>query len=102
VASTVLDSVLFRDAFGTPAMRGIFEDAALLSRYTEGEVALARAQGRLGVIPAAAAKDIAARCDPTKLDLERLKKETEVVGYPILPLVRQVAAQCGDAGKFLH
>jgi 3-carboxy-cis,cis-muconate cycloisomerase len=102
VASTVLDSVLFRDAFGTPAMRGIFEDAALLSHYTGVEVALARAQGRLGVIPAAAAKDIAERCDPTKLDLERLKRETETVGYPILPLVRQLATQCGDAGKFLH
>ena len=102
MASTVLDSVLFRDSFGTPAMRGIFEDRALLARYTEVEVALARAQGRLGVIPAAAAKDIAARCDPAKLDLERLKLETETVGYPILPLVRQLAAQCGEAGKFLH
>jgi 3-carboxy-cis,cis-muconate cycloisomerase len=100
--STVLDSVLFRDSFGTPAMRGIFEDAALLSRYTEVEIALARAQGRLGVIPAAAAKDIAARCDATQLDLERLKRETETVGYPILPLVRQLAAQCGEAGKYLH
>jgi 3-carboxy-cis,cis-muconate cycloisomerase len=100
--STVLDSVLFRDSFGTPAMRGIFEDAALLSRYTEVEIALARAQGRRGVIPAAAAKDIAARCDATKLDLERLKRETETVGYPILPLVRQLAAQCGEAGKYLH
>ena len=102
MASTVLDSALFRDSFGTPAMRAIFEDAALLARYTEVEVALARAQGRLGVIPAAAAKDIAARCDAAKLDLDRLKKETEVVGYPILPLVRQLAAQCGEAGKFLH
>ena len=102
MASTVLDSALFRDSFGTPAMRGIFEDASLLSRYTEVEVALARAQGRLGVIPAAAAKDIAARCDATKLDLDRLKTETETVGYPILPLVRQLAAQCGEAGKYLH
>lgn len=102
MASTVLDSVLFRDAFGTPAMRGIFEDAALLARYTEVEVALARVQGRLGVIPAQAAKDIAAGCDSGKLDLERLKQETEVVGYPILPLVRQLAAQCGEAGKYLH
>lgn len=100
--STVLDSALFRDAFGTPAMRAIFEDAALLARYTEVEVALARAQGRLGVIPAQAAKDIAAKCDASKLDLGRLKKETETVGYPILPLVRQLAAQCGEAGKFLH
>jgi 3-carboxy-cis,cis-muconate cycloisomerase len=102
MASTVLDSALFRDSFGTPAMRGIFEDAALLARYTEVEVALARAQGRLGVIPAAAAQDIAAKCDPARLDLDRLKKETETVGYPILPLVRQLAAQCGEAGKFLH
>ncbi len=102
MASTVLDSFLFRDAFGTPAMRGIFEDAALLGRYTEVEVALARVQGRLGVIPAQAAKDIAAHCDASKLDLERLKKETEIVGYPILPLVRQLAAQCGESGKFLH
>jgi 3-carboxy-cis,cis-muconate cycloisomerase len=100
--STVFDSVLFRDSFGTPAMRAIFEDAALLARYTEVEVALARVQGELGVIPAQAAKDIAAKCDATKLDLERLKKETEVVGYPILPLVRQLAAQSGEAGKFLH
>jgi len=102
MASTVLESALFRDSFGTPAMRGIFEDAALLARYTEVEAALARAQGRLGVIPAQAAKDIAMRCDASKLDLERLKRETEVVGYPILPLVRQLAAQCGEAGKFLH
>ena len=102
MASTVLDSVLFRDSFGTPAMRGIFEDRALLARYTQVEVALARAQGRLGVIPAAAAQDIEAHCDPGKLDLVRLKQETETVGYPILPLVRQLAAQCGEAGKFLH
>src|SRR5574341_270264 len=81
-------------------MRGVFEDRALLARYTEVEVALARAQGRLGVIPAAAAQEIAARCDPGKLDLERLKRETEVVGYPILPLVRQLADQCGEAGKY--
>ncbi|MEO8717480.1 MAG: 3-carboxy-cis,cis-muconate cycloisomerase [Burkholderiales bacterium] len=102
MAATVLDSAIFRDAFGTPAMRAIFEDRALLARYTEVEVALARAQGRLGVIPAPAAKDIAAKCDSSRLDLERLKKETETVGYPILPLVRQLAAQCGEAGKFLH
>lgn len=102
MASTVLDSALFRDSFGTPAMRAIFEDAALLARYTEVEVALARAQGRLGVIPAQAAKDIAAKCDASKLDLERLKQETETVGYPILPLVRQLAAQCGEAGRYLH
>src|SRR5262249_23617608 len=27
---------------------------------------------------------------------------TDVVGYPILPLVHQLAKQCGEAGRYLH
>ncbi len=102
MATTVLDSVLFRDAFGTPRMRAIFEDRALIARYVEAEVALARAEGRLGVIPAEAAREIAARCDPAALDLDELRRETEIVGYPILPLVHQLARQCGEAGRYVH
>ena len=33
MASTVVDSILFRDAFGTPAMRAIFSDRAVIARY---------------------------------------------------------------------
>lgn len=37
------------------------------------------------------------------LDLERLRHETEIVGYPILPLVRQLSTICGEeAGKYVH
>lgn len=39
----------------------------------------------------------------SKLDFDRLRHETEIVGYPILPLVRQLSAICGeDAGKYVH
>lgn len=32
-----------------------------------------------------------------------MRHETEIVGYPILPLVRQLSAICGeDAGKYVH
>ena len=62
-ASTVFDSALFRDAFGTPAMREVFSDRSLIARYVEVEVALARAEARCGVIPAEAAERIAAGCD---------------------------------------
>ena len=34
--------------------------------------------------------------------MARLKRETETVGYPILPLVRQLAEQAGEAGRWLH
>lgn len=102
MATTVLDSRIFRDLFGTEAMRAVFSDEAYLGRCVEVEVALARAQARAGVIPEAAARDIAARSSARGLDLERLKRDTENVGYPVLPLVRQLAEQCGEAGRWVH
>jgi 3-carboxy-cis,cis-muconate cycloisomerase len=101
-ASTVIDSLLFRDAFGTAAMRDIFSDTALVARYVEVEVALAKAEARVGVIPAAAADEIARRADASKLDVEMLRKETDLVGYPILPVVHQLVKQCGGAGRYVH
>jgi len=101
-STTVLDSILFRDAFGTPAMREVFSDFSLITRYAEVEIALARAEARCGVIPAQAAEEIAKRADVSTLDFELLRQETDIVGYPILPLVHQMAKQCGDAGRYVH
>lgn len=88
--------------FGTAAMRAVFDDAATLRRYVETEVALARVQARLGIIPQAAADAITARADAARLDVDVLKHETEIVGYPILPLVHQLARMCGPEGEYLH
>ena len=101
-ATTVLDSILFRDSFGTPRMREIFADRALISKYVQVGVALARAEARCGVIPAEAAEEIAARSKVDALDFELLRQETEIVGYPILPLVHQLAKMCGESGGYVH
>src|SRR5215469_6823693 len=96
-ATTVFDSILFRDAFGTPRMREVFSDHALISRYVEVEIALAKAEAKCGVIPTEAAEAIGG-CDVAGLDFDRLRRETDIVGYPILPLVHQLVEQCGEAG----
>jgi 3-carboxy-cis,cis-muconate cycloisomerase len=101
-ASTVIDSALFRDAFGTPQMRAVFNDRALVQRYIDAEIALARAQGRTGVIPADAAEAIASESRIERIDFDLMRTETENVGYPILPLVHQLAAMCGGAGRYVH
>jgi 3-carboxy-cis,cis-muconate cycloisomerase len=101
-ASTVVDSILFRDAFGTPRMREIFSDSALIARYIEVEVALARAEARCGVIPQQAADAIAKESRLERIDFDHLREETDIVGYPILPLVHQLVAMCGDAGRYVH
>ena len=100
--STVFDSAIFRDAFGSPAMRAIFTDEALVARYVEVEVALAHVQGAIGVIPADIAASIAKSTDAAKIDLGNLKSETDLVGYPIIGVVHQLQSQCGDAGRYLH
>jgi 3-carboxy-cis,cis-muconate cycloisomerase len=101
-STTVFDSILFRDAFGTAPMRAVFSDSSLISRYVEVEIALAQAEARCGVIPADAAAEIARRADVSSLDFDLLRRETDNVGYPILPLVHQLVQQCGEAGRYVH
>ncbi len=101
-SSTVLDSILFRDAFGTAAMREVFSDRRLISRYIEVEVALARAEARCGVIPADAAEVIARESKLERIDFDHMRHETDIVGYPILPLVHQLVEMCGEAGRYVH
>src|ERR1700754_3499423 len=101
-STTVFDSILFRDAFGTPAMREVFSDFSLISRYAEVEIAMAKAEARCGVIPNEAADEIAKCTDVSALDFDLLRQETDIVGYPILPLVHQMVKQCGDAGRYVH
>ena len=102
MGSTVFDSSLFRDMFGTAEMRDVFSDETLVGRYLEAEAALARAQARMGVIPADAAKAIDAAARSIKIDFDRLRRETENVGYPILPLVHQLSEAAGGAGGYVH
>lgn len=102
MASTVFDSALFRDMFGTSEMRDVFSDEALVGRYLEAEAALARAQARMGVVPKQAAEAIDKASRSLKPDFDKLRHETEIVGYPILPLVHQLAAAAGEAGRYVH
>ncbi|MGM4927955.1 class-II fumarase/aspartase family protein [Tardiphaga sp. 619_E2_N8_5] len=102
MGSTVFDSVLFRDMFGTAEMRAVFADEALVGRYIEAEVALARAQARLGVVPKEAARAIEAAAKSIRIDFDKLRAETEIVGYPILPLVHQLSEAAGEAGRYVH
>ena len=100
--STVLDSDIFKDMFGTAEMRAVFSDENQLKCYVEAEVALAVAQGRLGVIPREAAEAIARLASSVSIDRDVLKHEAENVGYPILGLVRQLSGKLGEAGRYLH
>ncbi len=100
--STVTESLIFRDMFGTAAMRAVFADETLIERYLEVEVALAKVQAALAIIPAEAAPAIAEAARTIQIDFDRFRHETEITGYPILPLVHQLSEAAGGAGGYVH
>jgi len=101
--ATTLDSLIFRDIFTTDAMRRVFSDEQRTAFYLEIEAALARVQGRLGIIPAEAAHEIESKCKIENIDLNKLKAQTERIGYPILGVVQQIVAICADGlGEWCH
>src|SRR6266850_4372912 len=53
---------LFDPLFTTETMRGIFSDHGRIQAMLDFEAALARAEARAGVVPAAAAAAIGAQC----------------------------------------
>ena len=100
---SAIDSLLFKNLFGAEQIRAVFDDKAYIRRCVDVEAALALVQSRLGVIPKHAGQEIVTACRDLDLDYDRLSNETEIVGYPILPLVRQLSAACGDdAGGYVH
>jgi 3-carboxy-cis,cis-muconate cycloisomerase len=92
MAFSSLDSELLGPLFATDAMRAVFSDRAWLAAMLEVESALARAQARFGVVPAALA-DALARVEPDHLDLPALGDATAIAGVPTIPFVRSVQKQ---------
>ena len=87
-------------------MRDLFSDPTRIQRMLDFEAALARAQARVGVIPAAAADAIAKNCTASQFDFAALTRNAELAGNIAIPLVKQltalVAKNDAEAAKFVH
>jgi adenylosuccinate lyase len=98
----IIDSVFFRDQFGTAAMRAVFDDATLLQKWLDAEAALARVEAALGIIPADAAAEISRRARAEEMDIDAVKRDIDDTFHPIVPVIRELARHCGAAGKYIH
>ena len=101
--ASLFDSPYYRDQFSTPAMREVFSDTGRFESWLETEAALARAEARVGVIPAEAADAITAAAQVGNLDPEAMKRHYDQVGFAIVPLVRQLGAACPpEAARYVR
>jgi 3-carboxy-cis,cis-muconate cycloisomerase len=103
MASTIIDSEIFQGIFSSDAMRHVWSDENRTRKYIDIERALAKVQGRLGLIPKEAAAEIISHCEFAQIDMAKLRAQTERIGYPILGVVSQINALCRDKlGEYVH
>lgn len=97
---------LFDPLFGWGTIDKLFSERSTVQRMLDFEAALARAEGKTGVIPAAAAKPIASKCQVGLFDLDELAKACAQSGNLAIPLVKQltalVAASDDMAARYVH
>lgn len=105
-AANIVDSPIFSNSFSTPESRSIWSDLHRTSLFLEFEAALAKVQGQLNIIPQEAADEIVKTCKSDFLDFEELAKKTQLIGYPVLPVVQQLVRKVNQVkpklGEWAH
>jgi adenylosuccinate lyase len=101
--SGVFDSILLKHVWGTDALRAVFCDENRVQKWFDYEAALAQAQAELGIIPAAAAAEIARNARVANVDLEAIATGIRHTSHPLVPALRALEAVCAERhGEFLH
>ena len=86
-----------------PGVRALFTEDARFQSWLDVEGALAQAQAALGIIPEAAAREIARKAHLKYLDLAAVRAGLAKTGHPLVPLVWALDRACdGDAGGYVH
>jgi 3-carboxy-cis,cis-muconate cycloisomerase len=85
--------------YGDDRMAAILSEQELIASWLKVEAALATAQAEAGVIASDTAATIAEAAVPATIEPGRLWRDTRNVGYPILPLVRQLDEALPDGHR---
>lgn len=99
----VTDSIFFKDLFGSEAMRAVFDDLNLLQKWLDFEAALARAEAKVGLVPAEAATEITRKAQAAHMDTDAIKQGIDKTVHPLVSVIWQLSNLCeGEAGRYVH
>lgn len=97
---------LFDAYFTARDMREVFCDQGRVQAMLDFEAALARAEARVGLVPASAVAPIMAACDARLYDFAALGEAIATAGNSAIPLVKalgkQIAATDAEAERYVH
>lgn len=103
MGTSVFDSELLMNSWSTAEMRDLFNDRARMQSWLDVEAALALVQADLGMIPAEAAREIAAKSNYDAIDMDLVLEHLRITKHPLVPTVRALEQACeGNAGEYVH
>ena len=102
MAAHVIDFLTLGNNFGTPEMRAIWSEENRFRKQIEVEIALAKAEGELGVIPSEAANKIAQLVKVEALNFNELAEEAVRLRHTFMATINALQRQSGDAGEYIH
>ena len=103
MASGVFDDALIQHLWSTEELRGIFNDRNRVQKWLDFEAALALEQAALGIIPEAAAREIADNAKISKIDVDAVAAEIRRIKHPLVPAVKAVQLLCKpENGEYIH
>ncbi|MEP7065243.1 MAG: 3-carboxy-cis,cis-muconate cycloisomerase [Gemmatimonadota bacterium] len=98
--------MIFDALFGDPEVDAILSDASLVAAMLRVEVALAKAEAAIGIIPERAVDAIEQSADTRGYDLAALARDGALAGNLAIPLVRHltdsVARIDADSARYVH
>jgi adenylosuccinate lyase len=94
---------MFGDKFATPEMKAVFQELNYLQKILDVEVALAEAEGELGLIPSWAVPSIKEQAVAAKIDFEKVLEVQKKVGHYLVAVLKVLEKNCSpESGQFIH
>ncbi len=102
----ISDSLIYRNSWGTPELRALFDDVPRTRSWLHILAVLAETQAEFGLIPAEAAQAIATTCRTVELDstfFDEVREGFEATNHSTLGLIRALQKRCPEtSGEWLY
>ncbi|MCI4362598.1 MAG: adenylosuccinate lyase, partial [Thermoplasmata archaeon] len=100
VSASVICPIEFR--YGRPEVRALFSREARLDRCLRVEAALAKAEAKVGIVPADAAAVIAEAAGSGRVSVVRVEALERELRHDVMAIARSLAEVSGPSGRWVH
>jgi adenylosuccinate lyase len=91
------------NVYSTPEMTALYDETSRIERWLGFEAALAASQAELGIIPQAAADEIARRATLAELDPNLIRAAYGASHNSLIPVLKALRCACQDGcGEYVH